>query len=502
MVPARRLCLVAWSLSAVTFIGCSETGDSSDEGDGSTEGAQTETGGDADGDSSDSSSPTGSGTGGEDGSGTGGDGDGDSDSGPGSGEPPPPRDGDDDGTPDADDNCPEDANPDQADSDGDGAGDACDTCPTILDPDQTDADGDGVGDACQCEVAPIDCDGGQAAGYPCDGVDLFARVLPGDMEGRSASDIWGWTDPDSGREIAIVGVNTGTAFVDVSRPACPELIAHMPTATENNGLRDMKTDGDWVFVVSEADNHGMQAFDLTRLRGLGGGSVTLEHDAWYRGENGNRPGGPHNLWVNPDSHMAYLMIPDDCGRGMHVADVSDPLDMTFAGCVGPGGQVHDAHCVEYQGPAREFQGRELCFTANGSERSLGIYDVTNPSDPVELAEVGYPGARYAHQCWLTEDHQYLLFGDELDEDGDGGTRTLIFDVRDPTRPDLVDVYESGEIATDHNQYVHEGHLYQANYEAGLRILDLSQVRSGSLTEVASFDTFPGGAGSGLDGGSV
>lgn len=499
MVPAHCsrpiVCLVsALSVTVLVATGC--YGGAPPEGDGD-DASGSESGGDSE--SSGDPDDTGPGGGSEGGTGSGGDGDSDGES--GTGEPPPPPDGDDDGTPDDEDNCPEVPNPDQLDGDGDGVGDACDTCPFIADPDQLDSDSDGIGDACQCDVAATPCQDGEAAGFSCQGVDLLARLLPEEMDGRSSSDVWGWTDPESGREIAIVGMNNGTAFVDISKPTCPELLAHMPTATENNSLRDMKTDGDWVFVVSEAENHGMQAFDLTRLRGLGGGAVSLDHDALYQGVDGNRPGGPHNLWVNPDSHRAYLMIPDDCDRGMHIADVSDPTNIQFAGCAGPGGQVHDGHCVIYQGEAEAFRGRELCFTANGSERSLGIYDVTDPADPIDLAEVGYEGSRYAHQCWLTDDHNYLLFGDELDEDGEIGTRTFIFDVRDPEDPILVDVYESDEIAVDHNQYVHQGHVYQANYNVGLRILNLDNVAQGSLTEVAWFDTYPFGNDASLDAGA-
>jgi Ca2+-binding RTX toxin-like protein len=79
----------------------------------------------------------------------------------------PPTDGDGDGVPDSEDNCPGVANPDQADADGDGIGDVCDTtpggpdddgdgvpndqdnCPDVSNPDQADSDGDGVGDACE-----------------------------------------------------------------------------------------------------------------------------------------------------------------------------------------------------------------------------------------------------------------------------------------------------------------------------------------------------------------
>ena len=60
-------------------------------------------------------------------------------------------DDDEDGVPDAEDNCPWVANFDQADNDTDGAGDACDNCPSIPNPDQADRDFDGVGDACDSD---------------------------------------------------------------------------------------------------------------------------------------------------------------------------------------------------------------------------------------------------------------------------------------------------------------------------------------------------------------
>jgi len=67
----------------------------------------------------------------------------------------PDIDADDDGVPDANDNCPYTPNTDQTDSDGDGLGNACDNCPNNPDPNQIDSDGDGYGDICDnCRTDP------------------------------------------------------------------------------------------------------------------------------------------------------------------------------------------------------------------------------------------------------------------------------------------------------------------------------------------------------------
>ena len=58
---------------------------------------------------------------------------------------------------DADDNCMMVENGDQADGDGDGLGDVCDNCPSAANAEQFDANSDGIGDACPCDV----CDGAQ-----------------------------------------------------------------------------------------------------------------------------------------------------------------------------------------------------------------------------------------------------------------------------------------------------------------------------------------------------
>jgi len=80
----------------------------------------------------------------------------------------------------------------------------------------------------------LKCTDGQVGGYACNNVNLQARMplyslgAFGPEEKMEASDIWGWTDPVTGIEYAIIGLFQGTVFVDLSTPQIPKVIAKLP----------------------------------------------------------------------------------------------------------------------------------------------------------------------------------------------------------------------------------------------------------------------------------
>ena len=53
-------------------------------------------------------------------------------------------------------------------------------------------------------------------------------VVEGRTRGVRANDNWGWTDPVTGREYALVGRNDGTSFIDISNPTNPMLVGDLP----------------------------------------------------------------------------------------------------------------------------------------------------------------------------------------------------------------------------------------------------------------------------------
>jgi hypothetical protein len=120
------------------------------------------------------------------------------------------------------------------------------------------------------------CENGFAGSYPCNNYDLVGHIDLTTLGGNSGNDCWGWTDPSSGKEYALMGLNSGTSFIDISDLEFPRIVGFLPTHTTNSSWRDIKTYGNYAFIVSEASGHGMQVFDLTKLGEIAAGaSLTI-----------------------------------------------------------------------------------------------------------------------------------------------------------------------------------------------------------------------------------
>ena len=337
------------------------------------------------------------------------------------------------------------------------------------------------------------CTSGTAGEYPCNGYDLQSFISLDEMDAQQGNDSWGWTDPQNGKEYALVGLDNGTAFIDVSDPVNAVYLGKLPTHTQNSTWRDIKTYNNHAFIVSEASNHGMQVFDLTRLRDVSNPPETFDEDAHYSGF-----GNAHNIIINEDSGYAYGVGTSTFNGGPHFVDISDPTNPTPAGGYSDDSYSHDAQVVTYSGPDTEHLGKEILIGSN--ENEIAIVDITNKNNPIGLSTISYSNVEYTHQGWFTEDQRYFIVGDEIDEINVGfNTRTIIFDFEDLDNPSFHFEYEGPTEAIDHNGYVKGDKYYLSNYRAGMRVLDISQIGNENITEIGFFDTYPDSDSANFDG---
>jgi choice-of-anchor B domain-containing protein len=412
---------------------------------------------------------------------------------------------DDDGFADNIDNCPNIFNPNQEDANNNGIGDACeeivfvdtdndgisddiDNCPLVPNPNQEDVDNDGIGDACEgtTGLTPLyPCENGMAGPYSCNDYDLMGYMSLDELAepGAEGNDSWGWTDPTTNMEYALVGSTQGTAFVNITDPTNPILLGKLASANpgvSGNIWRDIKVYNNYAFIVSEATGHGMQVFDLTRLRNVANAPETFTADAHYTGF-----GSAHNIVINETSGYAYIVASNIPMGG--IINIQNPTNPISEGNYP--GYSHDAQVVTYNGPDTDYVGQEILIGSNQNE--VVIVNVTDKSNPVTISTISYNNFRYAHQGWFTENMNYFILGDELDEQSLGNnTRTIVFDFTDLDNPSLHMNYYGPTTAIDHNGYVKGNIYYLANYTSGLRMIDISNISASIMNELGYFDTYP------------
>jgi choice-of-anchor B domain-containing protein len=334
------------------------------------------------------------------------------------------------------------------------------------------------------------CVNGMAGGFPCSNIDLQANLNLseiGGVAGTEGSGCWGWTDPQTNKEYAIIGCTTHTAIVDVTVPHAPIYLGKINSQTSTiNFWREVNVYNNHLYIVADnAGDHGMQIFDLTRLRNVTSVPQIFVPDARYSGFR-----NCHTISINYNTGFAFCNGSNLNSGGPHVLNLSNPKAPTVAMNYGTQGYTHDAQIVTYNGPDTEHIGKEIFIGANTNK--VVVVDVTNKSAPVLLSTFTYANRGYTHQGWFTEDQRYWILGDETDETNFGfNSKTIVIDMTNLDAPVLKFNHFGATTAIDHNGYVKGNEFYLANYTAGIRILNTSNIQFGnSMNEIGFFDTYP------------
>ncbi len=394
---------------------------------------------------------------------------------------------------------------------------------------------------------------------------LLSQLLPAEIgavtprSGVLLNDIWGWTSP-AGERYALIGTGDGMSVVRVTQPRSPEFMGIMPTAEPEDfanlwgdvavlNVGDEESYTSYAYYTTEATGVGISILELNQLdlmEPAPNSSYQIEPSAVF--EKGGYQSA-HNIYVNNDSGYAYVVgaeLEGDetaCdGQPFHpsrfntlILDVrSNPLDPDIVTCLADHGE-HDIYVVNYDGPDKDYRGREIAFVFDGRDKDADsrgglreddtpgervggtteIWDVTDKDDVKIISSFTIPGLCFSHAGWTSSDqHEFLLVNDELDElrdaeDEDGFFRTefcatdnppellsnpgvYVLNVKDLDNPVFQERFEVESPGDNDHNFLREGNrLYWAVYNAGTHVIRMRK-QSGELKleEIGRIDTEP------------
>ncbi|KAI4639019.1 hypothetical protein J4E93_009508 [Alternaria ventricosa] len=357
--------------------------------------------------------------------------------------------------------------------------------------------------------------------YKCKNIDMYdfkTHEELGDAIGEGSGS-WGWSH--KGRDFIAIGQTYGASFSEVTKDGQLEYLGRLPANNDSVIWREIKVVRDSLIVGSEGVGHHVQVFDLKKLLKLSPKKpyiFDIKTDTALVDINQGIKGRTHTVVANNEKNYAVACGAggrpgrnDTCAGGPMFINMDDPTKPYVSGCNGQDGYTHDAQCIVYRGPHKKYYGRDICYGYN--EDTLTIYDVTNKvgfgNAGAIISRTPYVGASYTHQGWVLDAmwQTHIVMDDELDEGQidpnrtavdspakDGFAVTYIWDIQNLEAPVVTGYYKTTTRSVDHNQYVYDGLDYQSNYQAGLRILDVSSIPKfpdgSKVKEIAYFDVYP------------
>lgn len=274
------------------------------------------------------------------------------------------------------------------------------------------------------------------------------------------SQCWGYTSP-GGVELAIIGQESGTMFVNVTNPANPVQVHY--DAGDNTVWREMKTYDHYSYQVCDQCNDGLQIVDLANPLA----PVELPPITTFFSS-------AHTIWIDQDTGLLFALGTNNVQGAqvfdLNVSKTNPPRIFSFNNFY-----IHDFYSKDGIGYAAAIN--------NGY---LATIDLTLLPASMPVLDTFVTDGAFTHNVWTTNDQQYALTTDEVS----GGHITIV-DVSNPANMFRVGSYT---LARDPNSIVHNVHMkddiaYIAWYKAGLEIVDFS-VPTNPQT-LGYYDTYPG-----------
>lgn len=287
---------------------------------------------------------------------------------------------------------------------------------------------------------------------------------------ENLSDIWGWADPDTGIEYAIVGLRNGTSIVSLEDPENAVEVAYVPGPSTT--WRDIKTWGHFAYVTNETSN-GLLVIDMNNL------PESVEYYDWTPTlENLGTLSSCHNIYIDEFGY-AYLAGCNLNSGGMLILNVDTETGEPEFVAPAPAIYAHDVYTKS-----------NIMYSSEIYEGDMAIYDVSDKQNITELGRQGTP-FDFTHNIWVNDDETVAFTTDErADAPVAAYDITDFDDIQELDRYNPIGSIGSGVIP--HNVHVWNDYLLISYYTDGGRIVDAS--RPENLIEVGNYDTWLGGDG--------
>ena len=316
------------------------------------------------------------------------------------------------------------------------------------------------------------------------GHGLISDVLTGDLW------VWAGVDKHEGKDFAVTGTwgsNGEAYFWDVTNP--DSMIVIDTITVDARTVNDVKIseDGRVGVMTREGASNRKNGFVILDVTDPYNVKITAEY-------NDDMTGGVHNVFIY-ENHVYAV----NNGRKYDIINIDDPSNPFRVGVYEmdtPGHSIHDVWIENGIAYSSNWSDGVVAVDIGGmkfdeADRSQSQFNPLlakagqgSPSNPIKLAEMGDPnGLNHAAFPFLSKStgNFYIVGGDETFPWGvmatqgkpsnpRGGFHFLNF--TDPDNPKEDAIYEVPE-AGSHNLWVYGDILIAGNYQAGLRVVDIS-----------------------------
>lgn len=286
-----------------------------------------------------------------------------------------------------------------------------------------------------------------------------------DEHGEDYSALWGYTAPN-GREYAILGCSTGTAFIDITDSANIHEVDFLPG--EPSRWREMKIFSNYAYIVSEGANSRLQVVSLQYLPDSVSLITTYSYSN-YTNTHTISQSGPY-LYLNGGDNT----YGGNEQGGTTILDITNPQSPVKRG-QWSNYYVHDCRVIN-----------DTLYAANIFFTTITLINVSNKDNPVAINSwINNPNP-FPHNTALATNHRYIY---TTDETSSPPGRLKVWDKQDLNNVTLAATWQPTNIS---NSIVHNVEIYGdlaviAHYTAGIRILDISNPVAPK--EIGWYDTY-------------